>query len=72
MVWHWKRRATRVHPVSYLFILYAESAMRDVALDRHKDDIQVGEHVVINLRYADDTTLLSTSKEGLKEIIKKI
>ena len=53
--------------------------MRKACLDEAKDGIRTGGLKVNNLRYADDTTLIATTKEGLacllgtvKEIKRKI
>ena len=55
----------------HLFSLYTEQIMRDVENDDRKDDY---DEVRINgklrdLRYADDTALLSTTTEGLKKLL---
>ena len=55
----------------HLFSLYTEQIMRDVEHDDRKSDY---DEVKINgklrdLRYADDTALLSTTTEGLKKLL---
>ena len=59
----------------HLFSLYTEGIMREVSLDHRKDyyeepSIQ-GVHLK-DLRYADDTALLSTTPTGLEKLIKSV
>ena len=63
----------------YLFNLCSEAIMRKTCLDEAEDGIRIGGLKVNNLRYADDTALIATTKEGLacllgkvKEVSKKI
>ena len=54
-----------------LFNLYAEYIMRNTGLDEAKAEIKiVGRN--INLRYADDTTLMAESEEEPKSILMKV
>ena len=57
----------------HLFSLYTEGIMREVSLDHRKDDYEEpsiqGVHLK-DLRYADDTALLSTTPTGLEKLIK--
>ena len=59
----------------YLFSLYTEGIMREVSLDHRKDDYEEpfiqGVHLK-DLRYADDTELLSTTPTGLEKLIKSV
>ena len=55
----------------YLFNLYSEAIMRKACLDEAKDGIRIGGLKVNNLRYADDTTLIATTKEGLACLLGK-
>ena len=59
----------------HLFSLYAEGIMREVSLDHRKDDYEEpsiqGVHLK-DLRYADDTALLSTTPTGLEKLIKSV
>ncbi|XP_072021402.1 uncharacterized protein [Amphiura filiformis] len=48
----------------YLFVTYTEKAMRDADVDTY--GIKVGGIPISNLRYADDTALLETSVEDIK------
>ena len=43
--------------------------MRNAELDESQAGIKVAERSINNLRYADDTTLMSESKEELKNIL---
>ena len=51
--------------------IYSEHIMRCV-LEEHHDGITIGGRRETNLRFADDTTLLCTSKEQLLGLIKKV
>ena len=46
-----------------LFNLYAEYIMRNANLDESQSGIKITRRYINNLRYADDTTLMSESKE---------
>ena len=54
-----------------LFNLYAEYIMRNAGLDEAQDRIKISGRNVNNLRYADDTTLMSKSEE-LKSLLMKV
>ena len=47
------------------FNLYSETIMRKACLDEANDGIRVGDLKVSILRYANDTTLIASTKEGL-------
>ena len=49
-----------------LFNLYAEYIMRNTGLDEAQAVIKIAGRNLNNLRYADDTTLLTESEEELK------
>ena len=49
-----------------LFNLYAEYIMRNTGLDEAQAGIKIARRNISNLRYADDTTLMAESEEGLK------
>ena len=51
-----------------LFNLYAEYIMRNVGLDEAQTGIKIARRTINNLRYADDTTLMTESKEKLKSL----
>ena len=54
----------------YLFNLYAEYSMRNAGLDEAQAGIKIAGRNINNLRYADNTTLMSESKEELKSLLK--
>ena len=46
--------------------------MRNAGLDEAEAEIKVGGRNINNLRYADDTTLKTENKEGLKSLLMKV
>ena len=54
-----------------LFTLYAEYIMPNAGLDEEQAGIKIAERNINNLRYADDTTLMSESEE-LKSLLMKV
>ena len=55
-----------------LFNLHAEYLMRNAGLDEAQAGIKIAGRNINNLRYADDTTLMAESKEGLKNLLMKM
>ena len=55
-----------------LFNLYAKYSMRNAGLDEAQARIKIAGRNINNLRYADDTTFMAESKEGLKSLLKKM
>ena len=55
-----------------LFNLYAEYFIWNARLNDEKAGIKIAGRNVNNLRYADDTTLMSESKEELKNLLMKV
>ena len=51
-----------------LFNLYAEYIKRNAGLDEAQAGIQIARRNINNLRYADETTLMSESEEELKSL----
>ena len=49
-----------------LFNFYAEYIMRNAGLDESQGVIKIARKNINNLRYADDTTLMSESEEEAK------
>ena len=54
-----------------LFNIYAEKKMTE-ALDKWEGGIGIGGGVIMNLRYADDTTLIAGTKEDLIESMGRV
>ena len=57
---------------SCLFNLYAEYIIRNARLDKAQAGIKIAGRNINNLRYADDTTLKTESKEELKSLLMKV
>ena len=55
-----------------LLNLYAEYIIRNAGLDEAEAGIKIAGRNVNNLRYADDTTLMSESEEDLKSLLIKV
>ena len=56
----------------YLFNLFAEYIMRNTGLKEAQAGIKIPGRNINNLRYADDTTLMAESEEGLKSLLMKV
>ena len=56
---------------SCLFNLYAQYIMRNAGLDEAQAVIKTARRNINNLRYANDTTLMAESEEGLKSLLMK-
>ena len=46
--------------------------MRNVRLDELQAGIKIGGRNINNLRYADDTTLMAESEDGLKSFLRRV
>ena len=72
---HWFQIGKGVHQgcilSPYLFNLYAEYIMRNAGLDEVQTAIKIAGRNINNLRYADDTTVMSESEE-LKSLLMKV
>ena len=55
-----------------LFNLYAEYIMRNTGLEEAQAGIEIAGRNINNLRYADDTTLMTESEEELKILMLKV
>ena len=55
-----------------LFNLYAEYIMRNGGLEEIQAGIKIAGRNIHNLRYADDTTLMTESEEQLKSLLMKV
>ena len=54
---------------SCLFNLYAEYIMRNTGLEETQAGIKIAGRNITNLKYADDTTLMTESEEELKSLL---
>ena len=52
--------------------LYAEYIMRNAGLEEAQAGIKIARRNINNLRYADDTTLMTESEEELKSLLMKV
>ena len=55
-----------------LFNVYAEYITRNAGLEEALAGIKIAGRNINNLRYADDTTLMAESEEGLKSLLLKV
>ena len=55
-----------------LFNFYAEYIMRNAGLEEAQAGIKIARININNLRYADDTTLMTKSEEQLKSLLMKV
>ena len=55
-----------------LFNLYAEYIMRNAGMNEAQDGSKIARRNISNLRYVDDTTLMTESKEELKNHLMKV
>ena len=55
-----------------LLNFYAEDIMRNAGLCNSQAEIKIARRNINNLRYADDTTLMTESKEELKSVLRKV
>ena len=55
-----------------LFNFYAEYIMRNTGLEETQAGIKIARRNINNLRYADDTTLMTDSEEELKSLLMKV
>ena len=55
-----------------LFIIYAEYIVRNAGLEETQAGIKIAESNINNLRYTDDTTLMTESEEELKSVLMKV
>ena len=57
---------------SCLFNLFAEYIMRNAGVEEAQAGIKIAERNINNLRYADDTALMTESEEELKSLLMKV
>ena len=55
-----------------LFNLHAEYIIRNAGLEETQAGVQIAGRNISNLRYADDTTLMTESEEELKSLLMKV
>ena len=55
-----------------LFNLYAKNIKQNARLDEAQAGIKIAGRNINNFRYADDTTLMAESEEGLKNLLMKV
>ena len=55
-----------------LFNFYAEYILRNAGLDEAHAEIKMARRNIYNLRYADDTTLITENEEELKSFLMKV
>ena len=55
-----------------IFNLYAEYIMRNAGLEEALAGVKIAGSNINNLRYADDTTLMAESEEGLESFLMKV
>ena len=55
-----------------LFNFYAEYIMRNAGLEETQAGIKIARRNINNLRYADNTTLMTESEEELKSLLMKV
>ena len=55
--------------IATLLNFYAEYIMRNAGMDEAQARIKIVGRNINNLRYADDTTLMAESEEGLKSLL---
>ena len=63
---------TRLYVVTLLFNLYAENIMQNARLDESQAGIKIARRNIKNLRYADDTTVMTESEEELKSFLMRV
>ena len=66
----WRKDYNRAVCCHRLFNLYAEHILRNARLDELQAGIKIGGRN--NLRYADDTTLMLESEEGLNSLLMRV
>ena len=63
---------SRLYIVTGLFSLYAEYIMQNASLDEAQTGIKIARRDINNLRYTDDTTLITENEEELKSLLMKV
>ena len=63
---------SRLYIVTGLFNLYAEYIMQNASLDEAQTGIKIARRDINNLRYTEDTTLITENEEELKSLLRKV
>ena len=63
---------SRLCVVALLINFYAEYTMQNARLDESQAGIKIARRNISSLRYSDDTTLMTESKEELKSLLMKV
>ena len=64
-------KAIYCHP-AYLTYMQSKYIMRNAGLEEAQAGIKIARRNIINLRYADDTSLMEESEEELKSLLRKV
>ena len=72
LVPNWERGIQCCMLSSCLFNLYAEHIMQNAGLDEALAGSKIARRNINNFKYADDTTLMTESKEELKSLLMKV
>ena len=62
-------KAVYCHPA---YLTYMQSTMRNAGLEEAQAGIKIAGRNINHLRYADDTTLMAESEEGIKSLLMKV
>ena len=62
-------KAVYCHPA---YLTYVQNIMRNAGLEEAQAGIKIAERNINNLRYADNTTLMTESEEELKSHLMKV
>ena len=66
------RQGCILSPILFnIYEIYAENIMRE-ALNNWGGGVKIGGHIISNMRYADDTTLLSSTEADLTELLERV
>ena len=65
-------KAVYCHPAYLIYLTFTECIMRNAGLDEAQAGIKITGRNINNLRYVDDTTLMTESKEELKSLLMKV
>ena len=67
-----ERSTSKLCIVTCLFNIYAEHIMQNARLNEAQAGIKIPGRNTNNLRYADDTTLMTESKEELRSLLMRV